>query len=157
MNDGILVIAASATVAFVLIGGVYYLVPSWSALPEQSEVEESLANYASLPINIAARMGSNLGSGIMKASGYTFTATELQQVRPALFAQANIPNTPANTAQTLHEIMASPGQLQKLNTTRTNSLGTNSEWNLAVSAAFYPMYGIQLEDAIMAYVSASTT
>ena len=74
--------------------------------------------------------------------------------REQLFAEANIPDTPANAAQRFYEIMAAPGNLQQLRQLRTSLLGgTDVNWNKSVLAAYYSMYGQRLQNEITIYVS----
>jgi hypothetical protein len=154
VNETIIIVAATATLSIVLIGGIYYILPTWNALPDQSTVEDKFAQYGTAPVNIAGGIGSKLGENIMKAAGWTYTATELQKLRPQLFSRANVPNTPENAAQQLYEIMMKPGQLVQLQKARVNLLGTtNSEWNQSVSTVFYPMYSKRLEDSMLVYIS----
>ena len=153
VNDTIVATTSAVALRLVFVGGIYYALPSWRALPDQATVEDTLSQYATAPINVAAGIGSRLGGSVMKAAGYTFTASELQELRPKLFAQAAIPNTPENAAQKLYEIMQRPGSIEQLKRERINVLGTaNSDWNAAVAAAFYPMYRNRLEDAMHSYM-----
>jgi hypothetical protein len=150
VNDTI----AAGTLGIVLIGGIYYVLPNWNALPDQSTVEDKFAQYGTAPVNIAGGIGSKLGANIMKAAGWTYTASELQELRPKLFSKANVPNTPENAAQQLYEIMIQPGNLIQLQKARVNLLGTsNSDWNTSVGVVYYPMYGKRLEDSLLSYVS----
>jgi hypothetical protein len=154
VNETVVVVAATATLSIVLIAGVYYILPTWKDIPDQSTVEEKFAQYGTAPVNIAAGIGSKIGANIMMAAGYTYTASQLEELRPQLFARANVPNTPENAAQQLYEIMMKPGQLVQLQKARINLLGTtNSEWNVSVSTVYYPMYSKRLEDSMLDYIS----
>jgi hypothetical protein len=154
VNDTVIVTAAAASLGLVLVGGIYYSLPTWRQMPSRDTVEETLASIATAPITVAGRIGSNLGTSVMKAAGYTYTASELEQLRPKLFALANVPHTPENAAQQLYEIMMSPGQSEQLTRLRTHLLGrSDTEWNRSVADAYFPMYKKSLEDAILLYMT----
>lgn len=140
----------------IVVGGVYYMLPSWRDLPSQSTLEDASASILLSPVNVAAKIGTKMGDGFMSAMGYEYTPEELKMTRQQLLAQANVPNTPANAAQTLYEILAALGQLEQLREARIALLGgTDVEWNASVFAAYYPMYSQRLQDAINAYVNSS--
>jgi hypothetical protein len=165
VKDTVIVVSATATIGIVLIGGIYYLTPSWqsigsvlpkfepisSYIPSMDQIEEAIARLATSPINIAGRAGSQLGGSIMKASGYTYTASELQDLREILFAEAKIPNTPANASQRLYEMMVQPGQTEQLERMVIDLIGIDIDWNIAVNAAYYVMYGSRLDDDVLIY------
>jgi hypothetical protein len=154
VSDTIATTSAAIGFGIVIVGGVYYLLPGFNGLPDQSTVEDKVSQYAIAPINIAGGIGSKLGKNIMNAAGYTYTAYELEQLRPKLFGQANVWGTPENAAQILHEIMLQRGQIQQLNKARVDLIGTSkSDWNIAVANAYYPMYSQKLEVAILSYIS----
>jgi hypothetical protein len=157
VNETVLVVAATATLSIVIIAGVYYILPSWNNIPDQNTVEQKFAQYGTAPLNIAAGIGSKIGANIMMAAGYTYTASQLEELRPQLFARANVPNSPENAAQQLYEIMLLPGNLVQLQKARINLLGTtNGEWNQSVSTVYYPMYSKRLEDSMLVYISKET-
>jgi hypothetical protein len=165
VKDTVVVVAATGTIGIVLIGGIYYLTPSWqsigsvlptfqpisSYIPSMDQIEEAIARLATSPVNIAARAGSQLGDSIMKASGYTYTASELQNLRKILFAEAKIPNTPANASQRLYEVMVQPGQTEQLERMLVDLIGIDIDWNIAVSAAYFVMYESKLDDDVLIY------
>jgi hypothetical protein len=156
VTDTIATTAAAVGFSVVIIGGVYHMLPAWGSLPSQSDLENFTAGVATAPLNIAAKIGTNLGDSFMSAMGYEYSPEQLRITREQLFAEVNIPNTPANAAQTFYEIMLSPGRLEQLRKARIDILGgTDVQWNKAVSTAYYPMYSQRLPDAINAYMASN--
>jgi hypothetical protein len=165
VQDTAVVVAATGTIGILLIGSVYYLTPSWESIgavipqfqplssyvPSMDTVEDTVASIVTLPVNVAARVGSKFGASIMKASGWTYTASELAELRPSLFAEANIPNTPANAAQRIYELMAEPGQLEQLEKTVVDLIGPDGDWNRAVVTAYFAMYGTSIQADLLIY------
>ena len=156
VNDTVVATAASIGIGLVLIGGTYYMLLSWSTLPSQSDLEDFTAGIATAPLNIAAKIGTNIGDSFMSAMGYEYSPEQLRITKQQLFAEANIPDTRANAAQIFHEIMLAPGRIEQLRKARIDILGgTDVEWNKAVNAAYYPMYEQRLPDAINSYMASN--
>jgi hypothetical protein len=156
VNDTVVTTAAAVGLGVVLIGGVYYMLPSWQSLPGQSDLEDLAAGIATAPLNVAAKIGTNLGDSFMSAMGYEYSPEQLRITRERLFAEVNIPNTPANAAQIFYEIMLAPGRMEQLRKARIDILGgTDVEWNKAVNTAYYPMFEQRLPNAINAYMASN--
>ena len=144
---------AAVTLGVVLVGGVYLLLPSWSDLPSGDQAENTFARILVSPLNIAGKVGSSIGSNIMYAAGFEFTAADLERIRPELYARSTIPGTPENAAKRLHDIMQLPGQKEQLTQLQTELLGSDAEWNAQVAAVFYPMFSVKLNIAMDTYMS----
>jgi hypothetical protein len=146
VRDSTSALAAAAGLGIVLIGGIYYIVPTY----DQNWVNTTVADLLFAPIAVAAQLGSNIGNGIMEASGY-----QSEESRRNLFAQANVRLTPENAAQTLHEIMLSHGGVEELTSTRDSLLGqqNNIEWNTRVAHVYLRMYNERIDVAFTKYLS----
>jgi hypothetical protein len=146
VRDSSSALAAAAGLGIVLIGGIYYIVPTY----DQNWVNTTVADLLFAPIAVAAQLGSNIGNGIMEASGY-----QSEESRRNLFAQANVPLTPENAAQSLNEIMLSHGRVEELTSTRHSLLGqqNNIEWNTRVAHVYWLMYNERIDVAFTNYMS----
>ena len=148
-----IVIAASVGLGIgaVVVGSIAYLIPK--KLPSQESVESTTAEVLLAPVNIAAKMGVNIGDSIMRSAGYKFTPDELERRRTYLFSVANVPYTDANAAQRFHELMVVSGQQEQLKLLRVELLSSNdAEWNQSVQDAYFPMYYSTLVDDIDSYL-----
>ena len=58
VNDSAVAVAAGLGVGIVVVGGIYYMLPSWTDLPSQSDIEDASASILLSPINVAAKIGS---------------------------------------------------------------------------------------------------
>ena len=151
VNDTVVTSVAMGSLGVVLIGGIYYISPKWENVSADA-AEDAVVSLATAPFSIAGKLGSRLGGNIMKGLGYTYTASELAELQPKLFAQSSIANTPENHAKQIYDIMQQPGQKEQLHALVVNFLGNDAAWNEAVAKAYLPMFLVRMHDAIDEYM-----
>ena len=77
-KDSVITAVAVGSLALVLIGGVYYLLPNWADV-DGGAVEDDVVSLLTSPFRVAVKLGGRLGGDFMKSVfGFTYTAGELQ-------------------------------------------------------------------------------
>jgi hypothetical protein len=156
VKDTVVSVGLGLGLGIVVIGGISYIMPSFSTVSGWIPSEDTVISYGvsagAFPVKVAGGIGSSLGAEIMKAAGWTYTAEELKQKQIELIGQKDVPGTPAYAAQRFHNVLKVPNQLKQLADLRIEILGSNDmEWNKKVHEVYFPMYLMKLNDSIELY------